>query len=200
MAAPSFYKMRRTFKLCALLAFTAGLASMAHGQEIVNLNLTAPPPMKFVSRDERAQLSATQDIKGRTRLSLELAEARLLRAEELAAQQQFDAAASHLGAYQGLIEDAMRYLSDMGSDSGKVRDNFKRLELALRKHGPRIESIRRVTPYEHAVNVKAVLDYTRDARSNALNSFYGETVLPDVSSENKKSFNAERPTGSAPNP
>lgn len=175
MNSPLSTRTHLVINLCSLVALTAFLAAVAQAQE--NPFTSAPPPMKFVSSNEKAQLSTARDIKARTRASLELADARLRRAEELTNALQYDAAASELGCYQGLMEDAMRSLNETKLDKGKLRDIFKRVELALRAHGTRIESLRRATPVEYSVNIKPIADYTRSARTEALNAFYGDTVV-----------------------
>src|SRR3712207_3085623 len=93
---------------CCLLAVAAAYeAPEARAQDGHLPLISAPaPPMKFVSRGERTQLSSARDAKGRTRATIELAEARLARAEQLTAEQKYIAASGELGAYQGLIEDA----------------------------------------------------------------------------------------------
>ena len=168
---PSYPKL---LALCSLPLVTICLAQMARAQE--NHLTPAPPPMKFISSNERSQLSAARDTKARIRTTLEMAETRLLHAEEMTGTQRFDEAASDLGCYQGLMEDALHFLSDLGN-SGKLRDLYKRVELSLRAHAPRLEAMRRSTPAEYAVNIKAIMDFARDARTEALNAFYGNTVL-----------------------
>lgn len=175
MNSPLSDRSQMVLSLCSLLTLTVCLACVAQAQE--NPFISAPPPMKFVSHTERAQLSSARDVKTRTRASLELAEMRLRRAEELTTALSYDAASSELGCYQGLIEDAMKFLDDLKVDKGKMRDLFKRVELTLRAHGARIESIRRVTPMEYGINIKVVADYTRNARTEALNAFFGDTVV-----------------------
>jgi hypothetical protein len=133
--------------------------------------------MKLVSHAERAQLMSARDVKARTRASIELAEARLRRAEEFTSALQYDAAATELGCYHGLIENVMGYLSELKTDKGKMRDLFRKLELSLRAHGVRIESMRRSTPAEYSINIKPIIEYTRSARTEALNAFYGDTVV-----------------------
>lgn len=193
MASPLFNIMRSSLCLCAALAITACLATHTRGQEN-HAPVPAPPPMKFVPREDRAQLSAARDTKARTRVSIELAESHLRRAEELSARQRYDAATTELGNYQGLIEDALHFLDTADQNKGKIRDYYKRIELALRTYAPRLESIRRITPAEYAVNVKAVIDYTRDARVEALNSFYGDTVVRGQTfKENPKSSGDKSP-------
>ncbi|HVF49604.1 MAG TPA: hypothetical protein VNA19_05935, partial [Pyrinomonadaceae bacterium] len=87
-----------------------------------------------------------------------------------------------------------------GKVPNKIRDLFKRLEMALRKHGPRLETIRRTTPSEESSNVRAVYEFTRRARSEALNSFYGDTVLHEGTSQKEKAADAEGSKGSSTPP
>lgn len=198
MNSPLSYRTQTVLSLCSLLALTACLACVAQAQEIPMPS--APPPMKFVSHPERSQLSSARDFKARTRASIELAEMRLRRAEELTTALQYDAAASELGCYHGLMEDAMSYLNALPMDKSKMRDLFKRLELTLRAHGTRLESIRRITPVEYSVNIKVITEYTRNARTEALNCFYGDTVVREEPKsektpvgENVKAFAGETP-------
>lgn len=170
-------RRRIVLSCCLLVAVVVFIAPAARGQDYqMPFSSSPPPPMRFVSRNERTQLSATRDAKARMRASIELAEARLARAEQLTAMQQFDEACVELGMYQGLVEDALHYLGDAQTGK-KQRDVYKRLELALRAHCARIEAIRRVTPADYAVHVKAICECARNARSEALNGFYGDTVI-----------------------
>jgi hypothetical protein len=197
----STLSLRRRIVLgCCLLAAAAAFeVPEARGQDGHLPFISAPaPPMKFVSRGERTQLSSARDAKARTRATIELAEARLARAEQLTAEQRYIAASSELGAYQGLVEDALDYLDDITKNDNKLRDTYKRLELALRSHCMRLEAIRRVTPAEHAVHIKAICECARNARTEALNSFYGDTVVPIQSShEGSKSKGGEAAADSA---
>jgi hypothetical protein len=47
--------------------------------------------------------------------------------------------------------------------------------------------MRRMTPAEHAVHVKAICEHARNARSEALNAFYGDTVIREDSPDEKAS-------------
>ena len=185
-------RIRVVLSCCLLVAGTVFIASEARGQENHFSMLPAPPPMKFVSRGERTQLSAARDTKARTRATIELADARLTRAEQLTASQQYQAASVELGIYQGLIEDAIAHLDENKKYSNKLRDTYKRLELALRAHCARMEAIRRVTPAEYAVHVKVICEYARNARAAALNGFYGDTVVrEEAAHEDAKSSGGE---------
>ncbi|MGH9903512.1 MAG: hypothetical protein ACRD68_17030 [Pyrinomonadaceae bacterium] len=189
-----------------LLACAALLPAEARAQGPVVTLDQAPPPMKYVPAEERTQIQQARDLKGRTRLCLELADARLERAAQHTAAGHHDRAATEIGIYQALIADLMQHLKESseiknGKVSNKTRDLYKRVELALRSHGPRIESIRRVTPSDDAVHVRAAYDYTRQARAEALNAFYGDTVLRDNTKPKKEdSLGKEPGKASPPNP
>jgi hypothetical protein len=183
---------------CLLFASALIVGPEARGQDMRMPLVAAPPPMKFVPRSERTQLSNAHDAKSRTRATIELAEARLGHAEQLTAAQQYDAASAELGVYQGLIDDAIFYLNEIKSRKNQMRDTFKRLELALRVHCSRIEAIRRITPSEYAVNIKAICECARNSRAEALNGFYGDDVMGEVSREDEKASGVEAAKDSAP--
>ena len=152
--------------------------------------LMAPPPFKMIVKEERVQIEgATNDAKRRLKLTIDFAAAHLTVAEQHTAQGNFEAAQTEVGMYHALIENARQFMSTFKRDSGKTRDLYKRLELALRAHGPRLTAMRRITPLEFAVWIKQVEDYAREGRTEALNSFYGHTVI----SEPKKDKNKEKP-------
>jgi hypothetical protein len=154
--------------------------------------LTAPPPFKTIRKEERSQIEQTKDLQKRLKVTMELAAAHLTVAEQHTAQANYEAAQVEVGLYHALIENALLFLSTVKRDSDKSRDLYKRLELALRSHGPRLTAIRRVTPIEFAVWIKQVEDFAREGRTEALNSFYGHTVVrePQKSSVDK---NNEKP-------
>ncbi|MGH9971594.1 MAG: hypothetical protein ACREBG_27875 [Pyrinomonadaceae bacterium] len=150
--------------------------------------LKAPPPFKIISREERVQISDTKDPKARVRITLELAETHLVRAESFTGRHDYEGSLGELGRYTALIEDGLGFLSTMSRDRNKTRDLYKRLELALRAHGPRLTAMRRSTPLEYAVWIKDLEDFTRKGRTEALNSFYGHTVFrePQQKPDDKK--------------
>jgi len=147
---------------------------------------TAPPPLKTISRLERSQINESDDAKARVRLTLELAQVHLATTETQTSQHDYPGAAAGAGRYWALIEDLLGFLKTMKSDSNKTRDLYKRVELALRAHGPRISAIRRGTPSEYSVWIKEIEDFARNGRTEALNSFYGTTVLHDKLSDQKQ--------------
>ena len=161
-------------------------AFLAAAQQPRSPQMPAPPPMRFVSRDERAELSASRDSKSRLRRSIELAEQHLNQAENFTSQKKFDQASEEIGHYLGLIDDARQLLAGMNHDKNNTRDLYRHLDTALRKEVPRLAVMRRTTPAEYALNIKAAEEYVRDTREEALDSFYGHTVLRDRGDNEKK--------------
>ena len=143
--------------------------------------LTAPPPFKMIVREERAEIEQTKDSQKRLKLTIDFAGGHLTRAEQHTARENYEAASAEVGMYHALIESALIYLSSVKRDNNKTRDLYKRLELALRSDGPRLTAMRRITPLEFAVWIKQVEDFARASRAEALNSFYGHTVVRDKS-------------------
>ncbi len=154
--------------------------------------------MKYIPAAVREQLGAARDNKARTRLALDIADARLASAEQRTAAQQHDAAAAELGVYQALITDTLVYLHQTGKTDGKTRDLFKLLEQALFRHTGRIEAMRRATPSEYVGNVRAAFIHTRDTRAAALEAFYGNTVLREATPEQNKPAPKEQPPTTPP--
>jgi hypothetical protein len=158
----------------------------------------APPPMRYIPEELRARLADTRDIKGRTRLSLELADEQITRADAHVAADRFEEATRELGIYEALIKDAIKHIQGSGPVDNKRRDQYKRVEMALRAHVPRIESIRRSLPSQNAVYARATLDFIRGLRTEALNAFYDDTVLP--APPGNESRTGQRATGAATAP
>jgi len=146
--------------------------------------LPAPPPIKVITKEERAQIDGAGDSKARVRTTLDLAALRLTRAEQLAKQTNYDDALAEVGSYEALIQDILDFLNGMKRDSNKTRDLCKRVELALRGHGPRLTTMRRETPLEFAVWIKKSEEFARAARTEVLNTFYGHTVVRDSEKSN----------------
>lgn len=155
------------------------LGSVAFAQDPKVTQLTAPPPMRFIPRNEREQLATAKDAKERTRSIIEMADNHLLRAEEFTAGRKHDSALIEIGNYMALVEDAMGFLRGMKRDSNRTRDLYKRLELALRAQGLRLAAMRRVTPAEYAGQITVAGEFARDQRTEALKAFYGNTVVPE---------------------
>jgi len=162
-----------------LLVVLGVCVTALHGQEPRVKQLPAPPPLKVISKDERAQLTDAKDAKTRLRKTVELAEIHLQRAEALTSQEKYEEVLIELGGYLALIDDALKFLGQMNRDSTRTRDLYKHLEIDLRGDGPRLTSLRRITPLEYAIRIKEIEDFARDGRTEALDSFYGHTVVRD---------------------
>ncbi len=147
--------------------------------------------MRFVSRDERSQLTAARDPKARIRTTIDLAEGHLTQAEDLTSQKRFARASEELGGYLGLIDDAKGFAGGLNRDKGSTRDLYRFMDIALRRHIPRLAVMRRDTPAEYAGNIKAAEEYARDSRTEALDSFYGHSVLREGVNNEKKPLTDE---------
>ena len=174
--------LKQTLKYFLVSAFAVVCtAGAAFGQETAasqqpEEDESTPPPVISLSSGEQSQLRAENDLKRRTMLCLQLADARLQRAEAAANGENFQDALVELGGYQAVVDHGLRFLQSNNDDSRRVRDNFRRMEIALRAYVPRIEMIRRTTPFEYAIHLKTIMNFTRDARSRALDSFFSDTV------------------------
>jgi hypothetical protein len=161
----------------AIILLAAPCAPAAHRQDPPVQEAAAPPPLKIISRPERSQLNDAKDAKARVRTTLELAETHLAGAETRTSQHDYDGAAAEAGKYWALLDDVFSFLKSINRDNNKTRDLYKRVELTLRAQGPRLSVMRRSTPSEYAVWIKQIEDFARSGRTEALNSFYGHTVL-----------------------
>src|SRR5829696_6276159 len=183
--------LRRIIFRALLLLLACVPAVYAQDPQPQPTPLTAPPPFKMIVKEERTQIEDTRDSQRRLKVTIEFASAHLTRAEQHTAREDYEAASAEVGMYHALVESALQFLSTFKRDSNKTRDLYKRLELALRSDGPRLTAMRRVTPLEFAVWIKQVEDFARDGRTEALNSFYGHTVVRER--EPKKSDKEEKP-------
>lgn len=140
---------------------------------------TAPPPLKSVSKEEREKLNNEKGINDRTKLALELMNARMLKAEASNAQGDLDGMFKELGGFHALMDDALEFLGGNQRLTGKVLDNFKRFEIGLRRFTPRLELIRRNLPVSHEFYLRNLLRQIREARSKATEPLFGDSVLPN---------------------
>ncbi|HZN00244.1 MAG TPA: hypothetical protein VFB70_12660 [Pyrinomonadaceae bacterium] len=185
---------QRRIALSALLLLMAfALAPSVCAQDAQPTPLPAPPPFKMIVKDERAQIEQTKDSSDRLKLIINFAVAHLTVAEQHTAAGNFEAASTEVGMYHALMENALAFLSSFKRDSNKTRDLYKKLELALRAHGPRLTAMRRTTPLEFAVWIKKVEDFARAGRTEALNSFYGHTVVRDRELQKSSDKDNEKP-------
>jgi len=189
MAIPLHHRRLSLLKLMLICS----VAVTAFAQQPRSPQMPAPPPMRFVSRDERSQLTAARDPKSRIRTTFELAEDHIKRAEDSTSQKKFDQAAEELGRYLGLVDDARAFLGAMNHDKNSTRDLYRHFDIALRAHVPRLAVMRRTTPADYAGNLKAAEEYVRDTRSEALEIFYGHSVLREGANNEKKPDGAKDP-------
>ncbi len=156
------------------------------------------PPMRYVPEDVRRRLDAeSRDVKARTRLSLQLAEERLARASADADADRFEEATNELGVYEAIVADSINFVQASGRSGNKLRDIFKRIEMTLRAHVPRIETLRRELPAAHAVYAKATIEFVRTERDQALSSFYDDTVIAEPMRPTEKAAAGVRAGGDA---
>ncbi len=171
---------------CAVGLFLVCSSAEARGQNSPGdaaAQYFAPPPLIYVPENERARLATARDQRARTRLGLELAVARLEQAERSTSVGRHGEAVAQLGIYQALIEDTLRFLRDGGLPNSRARDLYRRFEQTLRGHSLRIEAMRRITPAAHAANIQTIIDLTQDARTGALDAFFGGAFAPGESND-----------------
>lgn len=195
---------RRAAILFAALVFVALATGSAVAQTDASAqradDLAAPPPLRYVPDDVRRQLDAeASDVKARTKLSIQLAEDRLTRAAAAVDADRFEEATNELGVYEAIVADTIHFVQASGRTGNKLRDTFKRIELALRAQVPRIETLRRGLPAAHAVYAKATIEFVRVQRDQALSAFYDDTVIPEPVRPMEKTASGVR-AGSAAHP
>jgi hypothetical protein len=168
-----FYVWFTLLSLCSLFSVVTISAQV---DDPVDPN-AVPPPVKVMSKGERAMLDARSDVKERTKLALELMSARLTRAEAFNAKGEFGEMYTELGGFHALMDDTLEFLTNSRLRDN-VLNNFKRLEIGLRAFGPRLGLIRRELPQEYDPYVRTLLKYVRDARSKAVEPLFGDSVVP----------------------
>lgn len=139
----------------------------------------APPPLRMISKAERASLDGESDVKDRTKLALQMMDTRLDSAEKYSAGHDLDAMYKELGEFQGLVGYAFDFLKKLDPENGKVIDNFKRLEIALRGFMPRLETIRRDVPTAYDPYLLSLIRFLRDTRAKAIDPMFSDTVVPE---------------------
>lgn len=171
----SFYLLPLTLFLLIILTNAEARAQ----EEDPMPDNAAPPPVKMISKEEKSALAAISDIKNRTKLTLDFMEARLRKAEELNTGESFGAALNELATFHALMDDALKFLNQNNTGRGKILDNYRRFEIALRAFTPRIETIRRDAPERYEYHVRKLLRNVRDARSKAVEPMFADTVVSE---------------------
>lgn len=170
-----------TAVLCACIAgavFTSQGLAQAPTEEAALPAGVVPPPLNIISKKEKEGLAAERKISDRTKLALEFMEARLKLSENAADKEEYQDSLDQLGRFQALVRDTARYLHNNEDNKGSFK-NFKRFEQSLREFIPRLELLRRELPFKFGYHVRVMMDFLRDARTNALEPFFGDTVIPE---------------------
>jgi hypothetical protein len=155
------------------------LATSVAAQDPQLPHLPAPPPMHLVSKSDRSELDGTRDPKARLRETMTIAEAHLTRAEKLTDDKKYDEALAELGNYLGVIGDLRDYCAKLDSNKTSTRDLYRHFEYQVHTHIPRLAVIQRTTPAPYVVNIRDAEEFIKDTRAEALDSFYGHSVLKE---------------------
>ena len=161
--------------------FTFFVSADVSAQELAPTDI-APPPLKILAKGEKDQLDAESDIKKRTKLALDLMDARLKKAEEFDTQNQFVEMYNELGKFHALIDYTLGFLNSNNMNNGKSLNNIKRFEIGLRAYPPRLEAVRRNLPIKYEKYVRSLIQSIRDTRSKAVENFFADTVVPNEKS------------------
>jgi len=137
-----------------------------------------PPPLRMISKEEKTQLEAQNEIKLRTNLALTLMEARLKKAEDFYNQQAYTEMFTELGGFHALVENTLNFLNRNNNESRKVLNTFKKLEMSLRNYVSRLELIRREVPSKYEFYVRGLVKTVRDARTRAIEPLFSDSVVP----------------------
>jgi hypothetical protein len=199
-ATPPATRSRRASGLLILLTLLAFACADGRAQEASAplQREDGPPPLRYLPQDLRGRLEAERDPKTRARLGMLIAEECLARAAQLADQDQFVEATGQVGVYEAVVEDTIVFLHRPGRANNKLRDIFKRVEITLRAHVTRLESIRRELPSQHAVYLLSAIDFVRDRRDRALGSFYDDSVIREPHRPAQTTAAGERATSNSP--
>lgn len=204
-SANFFGRQSRAVRLSAHTLALVALVALACGEALAQEQAQqqredGPPPMRYLPEDVRSRLEAVLDPKARARLCMEIAEERLARAAQYTREDRFEAATGEIGVYEAVVENTIRFLHAPGGKrvSNKARDIFKRVEIGLRSHVTRLESIRRELPERHAVYLKDSIEFVRDQRDLALGAFYDDSVIREPRRPDVTTAAGERATTTVP--
>ena len=137
-----------------------------------------PPPLKLLSKSEKAQLDVATDVKDRTTLAITLMEARLKLAEDLNAKEAYADMFVEFGGFHALMDNTLNFLNRNDDGSRRVLNNFKKFEISLRGFVARIENIRRELPLKYEFYVRGLVKNVRDARTRAVEPLFDTTAVP----------------------
>src|SRR5215813_8973903 len=69
--------------------------------------LTAPPPLRTISKEERSEIDRSGDPKQRLKITIEYSATHLTNAEKFTAESNYEAASHEVGSYHALIKNAL---------------------------------------------------------------------------------------------
>lgn len=137
----------------------------------------APPPIKMLSKSEKAELGAKTEPKQRTALALQLMDTRLRSAEKFRTDENYSLMYAELGGFHALLDNTLDFLLKASANEGKQLNNLKKFEIGLRTYIPRIETIRRDLPSNFDPYLKTLLKNIDSAREKAMAPFFSDTVI-----------------------
>src|SRR4051812_38724359 len=120
----------------AHLAFACVLLLMAFAGSQAQDDPGVPPPSIVVSKEDKLRLEAKTRIKDRTKLALEMMDMHISAAERFGSDQNYARAYGEFGVFHGLLEHLVNFLERSDRGESKMLDEFKRLDIALRRFGP----------------------------------------------------------------
>lgn len=170
-------EIARLYRPFLVLLLTLCASLLASGQDVIADEI-APPPLRLLSADEKNRLALETEVKRRTKLTLELMDARIVRSETSAAAQGYDQMFLELGGFHGLMDNMLEFLDKKDKDSGKVLNNFKRFEIGLRGFTTRLELLRRDLPLRYESYVRSLIKNLRAARAKAIEPLFDDSVVP----------------------
>lgn len=161
------------------IGFLLVLGIDAKAQEPLSDPDAAPPPIKVLSKEEKQALDAETEVRKHTSVALELMSKRLSNAEAFNSAERFEDMYKELGSFHALMDNALEFLTKKDTDSAKVLNNFKKLEIGLRTFQPRLETIRRDLSLRYEPYIRTLIRYIHEAREKAIAPMFGDTVIRD---------------------
>ncbi len=157
------------FATCLILPFTISAQDDDLPEGV------APAATKDLSKDEKKLLEAeSSNTKKRTKISLQLMEARITSAEKSHAINSYQASLNDLAGFHAILDNILGFLLKTDANDRRFID----FEIYLRKQIPRLETIRREMPYKYSYHVGKLMKAVREARAKAVEPIFENTVVP----------------------
>lgn len=172
----TFLFRRRIMVPLLMAAFVASVTSVVAQETPFD---TAPPPLKILSKSEKAQLAEKQELKDHTSLALSLMESRLKSAEKYRLDENYSLMYAELGGFHALMDTTLGFLLRSTTQGGKALNSLKKFEIGLRAYMPRIETLRREAPSNFEPYLKNLLKYISETREKAIMPFFDDNVVPN---------------------